>query len=182
MKYKKHIVVILIISLIFYCRYRLINHSIPIANIEFVKIEKNDEYENSFFLYFSSDIELIENLKKEHNIARVKCFFLNKSIDENDFAAYKGYQLRSVRDLILVSEMSNQYTYKIKASVKDNRSNIGSEEKTEKVMTAIAKFMNEGNLNCLSCVATSVAYMNIPKRYISKTMCLPKEELKKVMK
>ncbi|WP_157578124.1 hypothetical protein, partial [Tenacibaculum ovolyticum] len=66
MKYKKYIIFISIILLIFYCRHQVINHNIPIANIEFVKIEENTKYENSFYLYFTSDIELTDNLRKEH--------------------------------------------------------------------------------------------------------------------
>jgi len=179
MKYKKHIILLLVISLVFYCRHKVLNHNIPIANIEFVKIEKNDEYENSFFLYFSSDIELIENLKKEHTGGlTIKCFFLDKIINENDFSDYKSYYLQSRWNKSeLINKTSKEYIYKVNAVFRDN-----IDSKKEKIIKGINEFINENNTNCLSCVATSVAYMNIPKRYISNTMCISKKELKKVMK
>ncbi|WP_157578305.1 hypothetical protein, partial [Tenacibaculum ovolyticum] len=66
MKYKKYIIFVAIISLIFYCRHQVINHNIPIANIEFVKIEKDNKLETYYDLFFTSDIELTDNLRKEH--------------------------------------------------------------------------------------------------------------------
>ncbi|WP_157578239.1 hypothetical protein, partial [Tenacibaculum ovolyticum] len=174
MKYKKYIIFISIISLIFYCRHQVINHNIPIANIEFVKIEKNKEHENSFFLYFSSDIELIQNLDKEHIGARVDCFFKNKKINENDYIDYKGYFLSSVGDLKLKSK-TTKYNYAIKTFFKregyDNiSSNLYDEEKL--VLKGVSNLLNK-EPKCISCVANSIAYMNIPKRYISNTMYIP---------
>ncbi len=168
----KNILIALISLLFFSC-----NHDIPIANIEFIKIEKNNKYENSFFIYFSSDVELIENLQKEHSGLTVKCFLIDDIINKNYFSDYKGYYLQSIWDESkLINKTSKKHFYKIKARF---YSDIGNNKKvTERVKQTI----NKNDINCLSCVATSVAYMNVSNRYISNTMCLPKKEIKKVMK
>ena len=158
------------------------SHNIPIANLEFVKIEKNNKYKNSFFLYFSSDIELIGNLEKNHDAQYLECFFKKMDINMNNFFDYKGYSLNSVMGLILISKTSNKYTYKIKTSFEDKNSNLGGIEESERVMKGVTKFMTKDNINCLSCIFTASAFMNTTSRYISNTMCLPKEEIKKVMK
>ena len=181
MKYKKYIIFITIILLIFYCRHQVLNHDIPIANIEFVKIEKNIEYENSFYLYFTSDIELTDNLRKEHVNGGITCFFLNKSISKNDFSNDKGFILSSVSDLELKSK-TTKYNYVVKTFFKtkiyDN--NLSSVDRKNIVLKEVSNLLNK-EPNCISCVATSVGYMGMPKRYISNTMYIPKENIKKIM-
>lgn len=181
MKYKKYIIFISIILLIFYCRHQLINHNIPIANIEFVKMEKNKEYENSFYLYFTSDIELIENLKKEHNRARVDCFFKNKKIDENDYIDYKGFLLSSVGYLKLNSK-TTKYNYVIKTffETKKYDNSLSSADRKNIVLKGVLNLLNK-DPKCISCIATAVTMYGMPKRYISNTMYIPKENIKKIM-
>lgn len=182
MKYKRYLILILVVSLVFYCRHKLVNHNIPIANIEFDKIENDKEIKGYYDLYFISNLELIENLKKNHDAQYLECFFKRMTINMNNFFNYKGFALKSVGELELVSKKSNKYTYKIETSFEDKSSNLSGGKENERVMKAITKFMNEDNDNCLSCVFTASAFMNVPKRYISNTMYIQKEELQKVLR
>ncbi|WP_422090776.1 hypothetical protein [Tenacibaculum ovolyticum] len=180
MKYKKYIIFISIILLIFYCRHQVLNHDIPIANIEFVKIEKDNKVEGYYDLFFTSDIELIKNLEKKHTGARVDCFFKNKKINKRYYIDYKGCLLSSVGNL---KSKTSKYNYVINTFFKregyDNiSSNLYDEEKL--ALKRVSNLLNK-EPNCISCVVTSVGYMGMPKRYISNTMYIPKENIKKIM-
>ncbi|WP_064967187.1 hypothetical protein [Tenacibaculum ovolyticum] len=182
MKYKKYIIFISIISLIFYCRHQVINHDIPIANIEFVKIEKENGIDGYYNLFFTSDIELTDNLRKEHTGGRIDCFFKNKKIKESDYINYKGYFLSSVGDPKLKSK-ATKYNYVISTSFErkgyDNiSSNLDDEEKL--VLKGVSNLLNK-DPKCISCIATAVTMYGMPKRYISNTMYIPKENIKTIM-
>ncbi|WP_435254390.1 hypothetical protein [Tenacibaculum sp. A30] len=174
----KNILIILISILFFSC-----NHDIPIANIQFIKIEKNDKYENSFFLYFKSDVELIENLQKEHLGARVDCFFKNERVNKRDYADYKGFILSSVGDLELISK-KDKYTYKIKTFFEQEGIEKYSNNPIKQGEIILKKLQEDidKQTECANCAVTAVTFMNTTKRYISNTMCLPKTEIKKVLK
>ncbi|WP_197474477.1 hypothetical protein, partial [Tenacibaculum ovolyticum] len=126
-------------------------------------------------------IELTDNLRKEHVNGGITCFFLNKSIDENDFYNDKGFILSSVSDLELKSK-TTKYNYVVKTFFKTKRydNNISSNDRENIVLKGVLNLLKE-EPNCISCVATSVGYMGMPKRYISNTMYIPKENIKKIM-
>ncbi len=174
----KNILVVLISLFFFSC-----NHNIPIANIEFIKIKKNNKYENSFFIYFSSDVELIENLKKEHfGTPRIDCFFKNERISKKDFVDYKGHISNSVGDLELISKKT-KYNYKIEVffEQKGIEKHSNNPIKQGKIVLKKLKEEFEKQTDCANCAVNAVTFMNTTKRYISNTMCLPKKEITKVM-
>ncbi|WP_197474478.1 hypothetical protein, partial [Tenacibaculum ovolyticum] len=119
---------------------------------------------------------------KEHVDGGITCFFLNKSIDENDFSNDKGYFLSSVSDLKLKSK-TTKYNYVIKTSFeREGYDNISRNLYDEKqvVLKGVLNLLKK-EPNCISCVVTSVGYLGMPKRYISNTMYIPKENIKKIM-
>ncbi|GAA4113341.1 hypothetical protein GCM10022393_12280 [Aquimarina addita] len=166
----KYVLIITFSLLMFSC-----THDIPIAHLEFIKIEKNDAYENSFFITFRSDVELINNLEKEHSGLILKCFYTDKKIDEDAFIHHKGYYLESIwGESELISNTQKGYVYKATTFVYDSMDPDNNRSKD------IYQFTNS-NVDCMSCVASSVAYMNIPNRYISETMCIPANGIKKLV-
>lgn len=173
----KNVLISLFAFVIFSCE-----HNIPIANLEFIRIEKNSKYESDYFLYFSSDIELNENLSKEHNGARLKCFFKTANITDENFKDYNKYILKSIDKIEMTSVFSNKKVnnYKTTISFKKYKKDGDSDFLKEHEISEILKLINK-KTNCLSCVVTAVTFMNTTKRYISNTMCLPKNELKKAM-
>ncbi len=159
------------------------SHNIPIANLEFEKIVKNDKNKNSYFLYFSSDVELLKNLHINHNGARVECFFKGDNVEEKDFIDNHSYTLTSVNGIKTIPnpKFSEQlYYYYVKVRFVKSDNNGSSDFLDEKNIPEISTLLSK-KPNCLSCVITAVTYMNTTKRYISNTMCLPKDELKKVV-
>ena len=160
------------------------SHNIPIANIEFTKIENNPKNKNSYLLYFSSDVELIDNLLDEHTGVLLRCLFKDRIINEDDFTKYDKYLLRSSRDMMLITEPSlsdSLYYYSIVIRFVKSDNNGSTDFLNKKDIPEITKLLNQ-KPNCLSCAVSAVAYMNITKRYVSHTMCLPKSEINKVMK
>ncbi len=179
----KHLLTSLILFALLSCE-----HNIPIANLEFNKVEKNQKYKNSYFLYFSSDIELIDNLSNKHTGARLKCFF-NRKIDDKDFTKNNGYTLSSVQDLqkitsdYLPSSNSNLYHYSVKVRFTGEKEGSTAEtlgEREREKEPEILKLLNTKPA-CLNCVVTAVTFMSTTNRYVSNTMCLPKKELKNVI-
>ena len=165
------------------CLVSCLNHNIPIANLEFKGFEKRDDGINSFFLYFSSDIELKERLNKDHIGGRFNCFFLDKKIDKEDFVNYKGYSLASLGDLELVSKTST-YNYKTRTlfeltGVDTVPGNVAVRYKN--ALDGAIKQLNR-QPDCISCVVNAVTYFKFTKGYISNTMCVPKKDLLEIMK
>ena len=173
---------ILLISVILFTLLSC-NHNIPIANLKFTKIEKDNKHDDYYNLYFSSDIELIENLKKsELGSARFNCFFDKIQFNnQSDYNKYLGYYLRASRDIKEVSKKKSMYNYVVEVTfdkkVKDNSSYFLN----KKDISNILNLLNTGD-KCLNCAITSVTVLSTTKRYVSNTMCLPKSEIKKVMK
>lgn len=170
----KKLILLLTIIIINSCR-----HNIPIAKINFNKIEKDKKADGYFDLYFSSDKELINSLKGYAYI-QLDCFFKDKRIDKKDYKILTNYTLSSVGELQLISEKKS-FNYIGNLFLKNNNINIGTEEVREKTKHKISELINK-NDDCLSCVITAVAYMNTKERYISETMCLPNAEIKKILK
>ncbi len=154
------------------------SHNIPIANIEFTKIEKDTKSDKYYNLYFSSDIELINNLQNGYAYTRMDCFLENENFKKNDFVDFSniGYALTSVGNLKLVSK-NDKYKYRISVFFDNNDTNS---KKEIKVIPIIKELLKE-KPDCLSCVISAVAFMSVKERYTSNTMCLPKSEINKVM-
>lgn len=154
------------------------NHNIPIAKIEFIKIQKDKEIDDYFDLYFSSNKELINSLN-DYAYIQLDCFFQNKKITKKDYKKLNNYTLSSVGELKLVSKTTD-YNYIINTFFKNNGSSVSTNEERQKTKSSITELINI-NDDCLSCVITAVALMNTKERYISDTMCLPKIEIRKVI-
>ena len=159
------------------------NHNIPTANITFTKIENINSQKMFYDLYFSSDIEIIENLKKSKlGSARFNCFFDKIQFNnQNDYNKYLGYYLRASGEIKEISKENSMFNYVVEVTfdkkTKDNSSYFLKKEDISNILN----LLNKGN-KCLSCAITSVTVLNVTKRYVSNTMCLPKSEVNKVMK
>lgn len=149
------------------------NHNIPKANLEFIKIEKDNKFDNYYNLYFTSDIEIIDRLKQsELSKARFNCVFNKNKLN---------YYLRASGDLTFISNKNSIYNYFIKVKfdkkTKDNSTYFFIKEDFSNIL----EMLNESE-DCLSCTITAVTILNVTKRYVSNTMCLPKTKIIKVMK
>ena len=86
----KYLTISLICLLTFGCK-----HHLPIAKLEFIKIEKNQEYENSYYIHFSSDIELMERLSEKYVSPKLNCFTDKpKKVNKNDFIEKNNFRLK----------------------------------------------------------------------------------------
>ena len=171
--------------LILFCYLFLVacqDHNIPIANLEFDKFEKESNSKHYFYLHFYSDVELIESLHRDLLGGRIECFFIDREIIEDDFTDYKGYALCSVGDLELLTKTPT-YKYKIESFFKLKGVDTVSANPTISNRNALNGAIQElkEDPNCISCVVTSVTMLNLTKRYISNTMCVPKSDLLEVI-
>lgn len=165
-------------------------HNIPIANLEFEKIEidssPNLKDYHYYYVYFSSDLELIDNLQEKHIGPMLGCFFKDSNVNKKDFTDknYK-YILGAVGNIKTLSNnlsTNNTYHYKAYVELRKYDKNILSEiDIDEKDLPEILELL-ESQESCLSCAVTAVTMLNVVKRYVSNTMCLPKEEVEKLLK
>ncbi len=135
-------------------------HNIPIANLKFNEIKKNNEINNYYSLNFSSDIELIHNLSEKHTMARFDCFFKNGNIEQKDFTNYNGYVLVSVGELKKASNISSAqlYNYTVNVTFDKNK----GEFLDEKDIPEIIKLLNK-KPKYLNCAITAVTYLQTTK-------------------
>lgn len=160
-------------SMLILCICGLLNgcdHNIPIANLQFKKFEKGEDYD---YLYFSSDVELIENLHKHHVGARFRCLFTEKKTilfkdtrERNEEIYYSNGRLNLDTTTIY---SDNNYHYIAKLFYVKNI-NFGSNSEIIEG-EEVKKLLKD--LECLPCVVEAVAYMHLTKPYISNTMCIP---------
>ena len=159
------------------------DHDIPIGQIEFSGFEKNVEDEHYFYLSFSSDVELIESLQKDHTGGRLNCFFVHRKINEDYFVNYKGYTLSSLGSFELVSKTST-YNYRVEAFFKLKGIDTVSANDYLRYQNALKGAFKElkKKPNCISCVVNAFTYFHFTKTYISNTMYISKKDLLEVMK
>ncbi|WP_010182765.1 hypothetical protein [Aquimarina agarilytica] len=169
----KLITITFLLSLFISC-----GHELPIAKIEFDKIEKT-EVEDYYKLYFHSDIELVKLIGEDFNSPMIKCFLdKKKTIIKDDFVNNTAIYFKSVSDFKQLSKLDSGYIYSAEtffSNPKDN-SNKGL---TTKDYDNLKQLINK--LGCVQCVVTAVTYLNTKSRYISESMCIPKEKLLEVI-
>ncbi len=174
---KKILITILILTLL-----SCAGSYIPKANLKFIKINKKKslKYKNiySYYLYFSSDINLEENFNKKKTITALDCFFKKNKVEDKDFYSYGLYPMKINSSSLKLSSRykkdSLYYTeiYFYERNSSNNSYSTVSKNEYLKKINALSKDMSS-----FKCAIRIVPLYRFGKKYISNTMLLPKSEI-----
>ena len=147
------------------------DHNLPIAKLKFLKVEKVPQQKDYYYIWFTSDIELKNRLKEKHIGAHLTCFPSSTGeICEDNFGREYDFKIISFNDM---KEIDNTpYTYRVKTVL---QSDATSESENSVKQLYFKTIIQDNKTHCFPCAVYAVTYMNITKRYISETMCIPIE-------